>query len=232
MPALHPHDAAAFAALSQTLLAEPVVDISLQVVVDLAVETIEGCEYAGVSLRRGRTVETPAATDPLVDQLDRWQYELSEGPCLHAVFVDEMYVITDLYADDRWPTWAPKAASLGVRSVLSVRLATPRAVVGALNLYSTAPYAYGDDQVLTAGIYAAHASNAIAATNKVEQLGTGMQTRHMIGLAQGLLMCRYGLTEELAFQFLSRTSMTRNVKLRDVAASVIADAKDHAGRPT
>jgi GAF domain-containing protein len=230
MTALHAYDAASFATLSQNLLDEPVVDQTLQRVVDLAVETIEGCDFAGISMRHGKKVETPAASDPLVVQLDQWQYDLSEGPCLDAVFVDEMYVIEDTSAEDRWPNWAPKAASLGVQSVLSVRLATPSAVVGGLNMYSRALYAYDEDQLITAGIYAAHASNAIAATSKVEQLSTGMQTRHMIGLAQGLLMQRYGLTEQQAFKFLARISQDANVKLRDVAAKVIAGATENNGR--
>jgi ANTAR domain len=230
MAPLHAYDASAFATLSQDLLAEPVVETTLQRVVELAVETIEGCDYAGVSMRHGRKVDTPAATDALVHQLDNWQYELGEGPCIDAVFIDEMYVIKDMNTEDRWPHWAPKAVSLGIQSVLSIRLATPRSLVGGLNLYSKALYAYGEDQVITAGIYAAHASNAIAANSKVEQLGTGMQSRHMIGLAQGLLMQRYGLSEEQAFRFLSRISQDGNVKLRDVAASVIEQAKSGSGR--
>jgi GAF domain-containing protein len=227
---LHAYDAIAFAALSQTLLDEPAVETTLQRVVNLAVETIEGCDYAGITMRRGRKVDTPAATDPLVNQLDEWQYQDSEGPCIDAVFVNDMYVIEDMNTEDRWPHWAPKAASLGIQSILSVRLATHQAVVGGLNLYSKALYAYGEDQVLTAGIYAAHASNAIAATTKVDQLGTGMQTRHMIGMAQGLLMQRYGLSEEQAFQFLTRTSQDGNTKLRDIAAQIITEAKNHDGR--
>jgi transcriptional regulator with GAF, ATPase, and Fis domain len=230
MSVLHAYDAAAFAKISQDLLDEPVVEHTLQQVVERAVEAIEGCDFAGVTMRHGKKVETPAASDPLVNQLDQWQYELGEGPCLDAVFVENMYVIEDMNSEDRWPNWAPKAASLGVQSVLSLRLNTPSAVVGGLNLYSKAVYAYDDDQVITATIYAAHASSAIAATSKVEQLNTGMQTRHMIGMAQGLLMHRYGLNEEQAFKFLARISQDANVKLRDVAAKVIAEAKNNAGR--
>jgi transcriptional regulator with GAF, ATPase, and Fis domain len=230
MSPLHAYDGAAFAAISQDLLDEPVVEQTLQQVVDIAVDSIQGCDFAGVSLRHARKVETPAATDPVVRQLDQWQYELSEGPCLDAVFVDDMYVIEDMTTEDRWPNWAPKAASLGVRSVLSVRLATPSEVVGGLNLYSKERYAYDEDQLITAAIYAAHASNAVAATSKVEHLNTALQTRHSIGLAQGLLMHRYGLSEQQAFKFLARISQDGNVKLREVAAKIITEATNNGGR--
>jgi hypothetical protein len=221
---LRSYDAAAFARISQELLALPEVEHTLQGVVDLAVETIDGCDFAGITMRRGSRVDTPAATDPLVDQLDGWQYELHEGPCLDAVFVDDIYVIEDLNSEDRWPRWAPKAAGLGVQSALSVRLATSNDVVGALNLYSRELLAYDEDQILTASIYAAHAANAIAATGQIGGLNTALQTRHKIGMAQGLLMQRYHLSEDQAFRFLTRISQDANVKLHDVAAKVIAEA--------
>jgi hypothetical protein len=224
MSPLRSYDAAAFARISQELLAEPEVEHTLQEVVDLAVESIDGCDFAGISMRRGSRVETAAASDPLVNQLDGWQYELREGPCRDAVFVDDVYVIEDMNSEDRWPNWAPKAASLGVQSALSVRLATQKDVVGGLNLYSKTLVAYDQDQILTASIYAAHAANAIAATGQIGGLNTALQTRHKIGIAQGLLMQRYELDEDQAFQFLRRISQDANVKLHDVATKVITEA--------
>jgi transcriptional regulator with GAF, ATPase, and Fis domain len=228
---LRAYDSAAFARISQELLSEPAYELTLQRVVELAVESIEGCDYAGVTLRRGKKVETPAATDPLVIELDRAQYELNEGPCLDAVFVDDIYVIDDMTKEDRWPHWAPKAAARGIQSILSVRLATPKEVVGGLNLYSTATFAYDEDQILTAQIYATHASNAIAMTSQVDGLTTAMQNRHMIGMAQGILIQRYQLSEEQAFKFLARISNEANVKLRDVAAKVINETKANVQAP-
>jgi hypothetical protein len=229
MAPLRSYDAAAFARISQELLALPEVEHTLQEVVDLAVQNIDGCDFAGISMRRGNKVDTPAATDPLVDQLDGWQYELHEGPCLDAVFVDDVLVIEDMNSEDRWPRWSPRAASLGVQSVLSVRLATANDVVGGLNLYSKSLFAYDEDQILTASIYAVHAANAIAATGEIGGLNTALQTRHRIGMAQGLLMQRYQLDEERAFRFLARISQDANVKLHDVATKVIAEAK-HDGQ--
>jgi len=225
MSPLRSYDAGAFARISQQLLAQPEAERTLQAVVDLAVESIDACDYAGISLRHRNRVETPAATDPLVVQLDGWQYELQEGPCLDAVFVEDVYVIEDMNSEDRWPNWAPRAASLGIQSVLSVRLATEVNLVGGLNLYSKSLFAYDEDQILTAGIYAAHAASAIATTSEIGGLHTALQTRHRIGMAQGLLMQRYQLNEDQAFQFLRRISEDANVKLSDVATKVIDEAK-------
>jgi ANTAR domain-containing protein len=172
-----PHfDAADFAALAQQLTAQPTLEPTLQAVVDIAVQTIDGCDYAGVSLVHGRkSVETPAATDQLVFKLDQAQYDHEQGPCLDALFVE----------------------------------------------------------VLTAHVYARHASAILALTGQIDSLNTALQTRHQIGLAQGLLMQRYGLSEEQAFQFLTRVSDDSNTKLGDVAqldVRVLGDAREEPER--
>jgi ANTAR domain/GAF domain len=224
MPPLDSSDAQEFARISQELLAVPDHEMTLQRVVDLAVENLPGVDFAGVSLRRGGgKVETPAATDPVVNEADDLQYQLNEGPCLDAIWVDDTYLIADMHAENRWPQWAPKAAALGMRSILSVRLATESSTVGGLNLYSRDLNAYDEDSVLTAHIYAAHASNAIEVRGEAEGLRTAMQTRHLIGMAQGMLMLRYGLSEDQAFRFLRRRSQEANVKLRVVAAQVVRE---------
>ena len=57
----------------------------------------------------------------------------------------------------------------------------------------------------------------------IDQLHEGMRTRQRIGVAVGLLMHRYEMTEERAFAFLVRASSHGNVKLRDVAAEVVRE---------
>lgn len=221
-----PSLAVEFARISQELAAEPDGVETVQRVVELAVKTVPGCGFCGISMRMSDgKIETPASTGEVVDQADQLQYELSEGPCLDAIWVDDTYVVPDLAGDSRWPAWGPRAAALGFRSILSVRLSTPTDLVGALNLYSADLDAFDDDAIVMAHIYAAHASNAIAATNQVVHLRTAMQSRHLIGVAQGLLMQRYSLTEEAAFQVLSRHSQNSNVRLRDVAAELVAEFK-------
>jgi transcriptional regulator with GAF, ATPase, and Fis domain len=219
-------------ALVRELLAEPEEEYTLPKVLERLMDVVAGCDFAGVSIRRGKgRIETPARTDPIVDELDGTQYELNEGPCLDAIRVTDTIVIDDTETDSRWPRWGPKAAELGARSVLSVRLATAEQVVGGLNVYSRSRSAFDDDAVQVAHRYAGPASMAVAVVEKVEGLRTGMQTRHLIGMAQGMLMLRYGLDEDQSFAFLSRTSQQNNVKLRDVAARVI-DELQRAGGPS
>lgn len=55
-------------------------------------------------------------------------------------------------------------------------------------------------------------------TEKVEHLTRAVQSRDLIGQAKGILMERYGITSEQAFQLLVVASSTSNSKLAAVAA--------------
>jgi GAF domain-containing protein len=233
-PELNPDDAAAFARLSLDLAREPDTEQTVQRVVELAQASIHGCHYAGFTLTHKDRLETAAATDPMIARLDEAQHDLNEGPCLSAATTEETYLIRDTSAEDRWPRWCAAANAAGVMSVLSVQLTGPGpgSLRAAMNLYSKTIDAYDDDAVITAQIYAAHAGTAIAAAHKQDNLQTAMQSRHTIGVAQGLLMQRYGITEGAAFQVLSRQSQEANVKLRDVARRLVELAIAEGGRLT
>jgi AmiR/NasT family two-component response regulator len=56
---------------------------------------------------------------------------------------------------------------------------------------------------------------------EVEGLQAALASRHIIGMAQGILMLRYGVDEAKAFAFLARTSQQENVKLREVAQRIV-----------
>lgn len=219
---LRSDDSAAFARLSQELLSETDTAQTVQRIVELAQRYVPGCDYAGFTTTHPDRLETTAATDELLGQLDRAQHDLGEGPCLEAARTDETYLIRSTLTDDRWPRWCAKAAEAGVLSVLSVQL-TNSNLKAALNLYAKQTDAFDEDAVLTAQVYAAHAGNALGASTQTEQLTTAMHSRHLIGVAQGMLMMRYGLNENQAFQFLSRNSQDTNTKLRDLANKVIAE---------
>lgn len=62
-----------------------------------------------------------------------------------------------------------------------------------------------------------------AALVQVEQLKMALVSRDRIGIAKGMVMLRYALTDEQAFAYLVRRSQDSNVKLRDLADTVIAE---------
>ena len=54
-----------------------------------------------------------------------------------------------------------------------------------------------------------------------QELQHALVTRQMIGQAVGVLMERYGMGSDAAFNFLRRNSQNANIKLRDVAATFL-----------
>src|SRR5690606_34530655 len=119
------------------------------------------------------------------------------------------FLVRDVAVDERWPRWGPAVAELGVRSVLAVQLSSatidsPHDAIGAVNLYSTQQGAFGTYDVEVASIYATHAANALAAAQIVTGLEAAVHGRHLIGVAQGILMQRYEMTMEQSFDTLQR----------------------------
>lgn len=226
---VEPHDGAApvlsvavaLAEKSRLLAAESDIDEALRIIVALATDSVT-CESASITLRlAGGRFHTLAPTDERVREADRLQYELNEGPCVAASFVNGMYLVDDLGGDARWPNWGPRAAALGMHSILSVHLYTTKLSVGALNLYGRRDHRYTDFDVELAQLVAAHASTALARLRIEQDLWAAVDSRHLIGQAQGILMNRFSLTGEQAFAVLQRHSRDANIKLRDVAEMLI-----------
>jgi hypothetical protein len=93
-----------FASVARQLQAEgSSVQATLDRMVQLAVETIDGCDHAGISLIEGRKISTPAATDNIPVLVDAIQYETDEGPCLDAIRKHEVFQTDDLSRERRWP---------------------------------------------------------------------------------------------------------------------------------
>ncbi|MDO3394426.1 GAF and ANTAR domain-containing protein [Nocardioides sp. SOB44] len=220
--------AALFARISEGLLGDPSTPLTFQRVVERAREVVPGCEGAGITLRgRGRSSEsTVAATSELAQEADRLQYELDEGPCLDSArgSSDATTLVSgDLRHEERWPAWADSVTRLGVRSVLSIRLHTEVENIGALNLYSRTTKAFGDESVELAEIYAIHATSVLSQARLVTGLRTALESRHDIGVAQGVLAVTYDISYEQAFELLRRISNDTNTKLRDVARQVLSE---------
>ena len=194
------------------------VESTLQAITDLAIGTVPNARECSISYVVGRsTVEPRASSSDLPRQVDELQSRLQQGPCLDAVWEDEVVRVDDLAADARWPEFAREAADLGVGSVLCFQLFVDGDRMGALNLYALSPGAFDDESQEIGLLFAAHASVALAAAQDEQNLRTGMTNRDVIGQAKGILMERHKLSADQAFAVLARVSQEMNRKLVDVA---------------
>jgi len=210
-----------FARLALELHEEPSVEETVEAVLQFALQAVK-CTHAGVALsHRGGRLETVAVTHPVVEQSDQLQLECDEGPSLDVIAERDTILVTDTIGELRYPDWAPKVAALGLRSVLSVRLATTGSTLGVLQLFNTEPYAFETDDDAVAHILARHASVALANARQEASLWQAIDARKLVGQAQGILMERFGIDSDQAFAVLRRYSQDNNIKLRDVAQRLI-----------
>jgi len=196
-------------------------DGMLRGVIDMAVQT-GPCDAASITMvGANQWLDTVAASNGLVEQADRLQYQTGEGPCRDAVWTDGVFVVPNMAADERWPQWAPQAAGLGIGASISVHLFT-NAALGSLNMYSLHPREFTDTDIENARVIAAQASVVLAYTRNQQNLWRTIDARNLIGQAQGILMQRYGLTAEKAFAVLRRYSQHHNIKLSVLAEQLAA----------
>lgn len=214
-----------FADVARLLAEHHDLQSTLERMVKLAVERLEGCEFAGISLVEGRKITSPAASSDLPRTVDRIQSEVDEGPCLDAIREHEVFQTGNLAREDRWPRFSTRAnQETGITSILSLRLFVDENTLGALNLYSTRPDSFDEVDVALALVFAAHAAVAMSSARREEQLERKADSRDLIGQAKGMLMARSGMDDAEAFDLLRRASQRLNLRLVEVATRSSTDA--------
>lgn len=198
---------------------------TLRAVTEAAVELVPGCEAASITLRRGNDrMGSVAPTAAFASEADHRQYTLDEGPCLDAARENPLVVSADVATDGRWPRWGPAVRDEhGVAGMLSIQLFSARAVHGALNLYSREPDAFDADAVALASVLSVHAGIAMRTSLLEQDLAAAVESRRLIGQAQGILMERFGLDPEAAFAVLRRLSQSSNVRVIEIAQRLVRE---------
>ena len=202
---------------------EPTLDETVERVLEYAMKAVT-CAYAGVIFVHAKSrVETVAATNPLVAELDLVQVEHGEGPDLDVLTqAAGTVLVVDTRQEDRWPKWAEAVSAAGVRSMLGIRLHTSSATIGSLNLYDTRPDHFTEEDRDVAHIFARHAAVALSSARVNDNLWRAIDARQLIGQAQGILMERFAIDADQAFAVLRRYSQDRNIKLHHVAERLIS----------
>jgi GAF domain-containing protein len=219
----------AFDELGRISFAEHSLESVVRTVTELTGRVLPGRPIASVTIVRGGRASTVATSGDLALELDLEQYRLGSGPCLSAATTGRPSEITDTRADQQWPEFAALAAEAGCDSVLSHPLPGEEQVSGALNVYArelTTVDQRTRDLLARLTAYAVvPVSNMYlyeAAVERAEHLQSALDSRAVIDQAKGILMERFRLTPDAAFQALTRVSMETNTKVRDVALRFVA----------
>jgi GAF domain-containing protein len=189
-------------------------------IVATAIAHLPHATCAGITLVSRNRAETPAASAQLVDEVDRAQYAANEGPCLSASRRQQTVHTTDLTSEQRWPTFAARAVTLGIRAILSVPLFVVHEDRGAVNFYSVDPDAFDDADEKLASLLGTHAGIAMTARRAQNNFEIALDSRDLIGQAKGILMERHRINSQQAFDMLVWSSQHRHRKLRDIARNL------------
>jgi transcriptional regulator with GAF, ATPase, and Fis domain len=219
-------------ALSKLLTADETVESTVARIAELSVLAIDSADECGVSLVSGKSIKVMAATSELSNTIDVLQIETGEGPCMSSIKEQATFYIPDMAHDETWPVFSNLAAEkVGISSLLGFVLKVDEGSLGALTVMSHQIDAFDGEDIVAGAIFAAQAGVALAnalthqkGEKKVEQLEAGIRTRQVIGQAVGIVMATRQVMAADAFEILKTISQNANVKLKEVAASLVEGA--------
>ena len=243
----YPTGASRNAAGVKALLAQRLVSLADTLVddydvVDLLDRLVHTCiellpvEQAGLMLHTPtQELRLVASSHKDVRRLERLQLEHPEGgPSVECASTGEPAGIDDI-TDEAcpWPTFAKATAEAGYRSVYAVPMRLREEVIGALTLLvsENTPLSPNERRlakaladVATIGILqqrSLHRASLLA-----EQLQTALNSRIVIEQAKGVLAEHGSVDMDTAYAALRTFSRNSNLKLTDVARSLVARQRD------
>jgi GAF domain-containing protein len=226
-----------FVELTDTMVADFDVIDFLQVLTDRSAQLLD-VSAAGLLLadQRGE-LRVVAASSEAARLLELLQVQLDQGPCLDCFRSGQAVTATDLATDRRWPRFADAAAQAGLGAVQALPMRLREQVIGALNLFRTAPGDFDPVNVRVGQALADVATIGLLQERSMrrrdtlnEQLQAALNSRVVIEQAKGKLAERLGLDMDQAFNVLRDHARARNLRLSDLARAFI-DGTENITRP-
>jgi transcriptional regulator with GAF, ATPase, and Fis domain len=175
-----------------------------------------------------------AASTENTRQLELFQLQRDEGPCLDCYRTGQPVSVADLSAaTTRWPQFVAGATIAGFASVHALPMRLRENTLGVLGLFGATAGALNDDDLTLGQALADVASVALvqdrASADKSivnEQLQNALTNRVVIEQAKGVLAQSGQLDMSEAFGVLRRYARDHNLRLSDVAQAVISRSLD------
>ena len=186
---------------------------------------------AGLLIADGRgALHLAAASSERTHQLELFQLQRDEGPCLDCYHSGTAVSVPDLDAErERWPQFSRAALDAGFKSVHAVPMQLRGQVLGGLGLFGDNVGGLDDDDLDLAQALAHVACVAIvnekAASDRTTvntQLQHALTSRIVLEQAKGIIAHSAGLEIDDAFTVLRRYARDNRRNLGSVAADVVA----------
>jgi hypothetical protein len=171
-----------------------------------------------------------AATSEQTHELELFQLQAEEGPCLECYATGQPVSVADLRAaKSRWPRFVPAALEAGVASVHAVPMRAAGIVLGSLGLFGTRPGELNEADRLVGQTLAHIACVAIlqghapTPSTVIPQLHSALTRRVVVEQAKGFLRAYLDVSIDEAFSLLRRYARTHGDHLTDVARQLMAE---------
>lgn len=206
-------------------------------VVDLLTELTERCAQLLDIGAAGFLLADPfqqlrllAATTEAARELELFQLQADEGPCVDCYATGRPVSVADLnQAAARWPRFVPSALEAGFASVHAVPMRAAGTVLGALGLFGAQPGELNEADRLVAQTLAHIACVAILQEHAptpatvMPQLRSALASRVIVEQAKGLLREILNISVEEAFTLMRSYARANGEHLTDVARRLMTD---------
>ncbi|MDE8668447.1 GAF and ANTAR domain-containing protein [Pseudarthrobacter sp. H3Y2-7] len=193
----------------------------------------------GITVIRNKRPTTVASSDSRARALDELQNSFGDGPCLTALRNGTVIYVPDLDSEPRWPKYNGAARAVEIRSILAVPMHLQAPAQAVVNLYAPVPDGFSHDGIDQAESLTGTAAKALDIALNMAQLRTArddlsaaLKSRTVIDTAIGVIIAQNRCRRDEAFDILVKTSSHRNIKLREVAASIVSSVSGEQEFPT
>jgi len=220
--------AEAFVTIADTLVADfDIIDL-LHTLVDKCVELLDVDAGGLLIADEYGQLQLIASTSEQAQLVELIQLGAGAGPCVDCFTTGMPVTVSDIADErERWPEFQAGAIAQGFHAVFATPMRLRGQVLGAMNLFSTAPggpteqdalIAQALADVATIGILHERSSRESVILN--EQLHRALESRVLIEQAKGVLAAVGTLTMDQAFAALRTYARSHNMTLHAVAEKV------------
>jgi GAF domain/ANTAR domain len=171
-----------------------------------------------------------AATSEQTHELELFQLQAEEGPCVECYTTGQPVSVADLRAaTSRWPRFVPAALEAGVASVHAVPMRAAGIVLGSLGLFGTRSGELTESDLLVGQTLAHIACVAIlqehppTPSTVIPQLRSALTQRIVVEQAKGFLRAHLDVSVDEAFSLLRRYARTHGDHLTEVARRLMGE---------
>jgi GAF domain-containing protein len=171
-----------------------------------------------------------AATSEQARELELFQLQADEGPCVDCYATGQPVSIADIQpAIDQWPRFVPAAVGAGFASVHAVPMRAAGIVLGALGLFGARTGELDEADLLVGQTLAHIACVAILQEHPptrltvMPQLRSALTGRVVVEQAKGLLREMLDVSVEEAFSLLRTYARAQGEHLTDVSRRLMSD---------